>query len=124
MVAWLLESFFGSRYFMQLAFTRKINFISELTHNTSSWHLFVIKVDNRDDLHQKLKKRGISTSVHFIPIHKHFYYKKQFSYNDDDYPVANIIYKKSLSLPIYPGLSGDEIEYIIKHVLNHAESHN
>tara|TARA_B100000315_G_scaffold190709_1_gene180832 strand:- start:439 stop:1563 length:1125 start_codon:yes stop_codon:yes gene_type:complete len=106
------------------AFSGKINFISELSDNRSAWHLFVIKVANRDDLHQELIKRGISTSVHFIPIHKHIYYKNRYSFIDDDYPIANTIYEQSLSLPIYPGLSGNEIEYIIKHVLNHAESHN
>ena len=50
------------------AFSGKINFISELTHNISSWHLFVIKVDNRDDLHQKLKKRCCSSSRDLLDV--------------------------------------------------------
>ena len=73
----------------------KIEYIIELNYSESSWHLFVIKVSNRDELYQKLKRKGISTSVHFIPIHKHPYYRERFSYNDKDYPIANAIFKQS-----------------------------
>ena len=103
------------------AFAGKIDFISELTHNESSWHLFVIKVANRNNLYQKLKEKGISTSVHFIPIHKHPYYKNRFSFRNRDYPVSNTVYEQSLSLPIYPGLSEKEVNYIIKYVVQYAE---
>jgi perosamine synthetase len=41
----------------------------------TSWHLYVIKVNNRDELYNKLKEEGIGASVHFIPVHKHPYYK-------------------------------------------------
>ena len=106
------------------AFSGKINFISELSDNRSAWHLFVIKVANRDELHHKLKEVGIGTSVHFIPIHKHSYYKERYSYNHIEYPASNIIYEQSLSLPIYPGLCDTDVEYIIKHVLQYSESIN
>ena len=105
-------------------FSGKLDFIDEDIKNESSWHLFVIKIGNRDELHQKLKEKGISTSVHFIPIHKHTYYKNRFSLSDKNYPVANIIFDQSLSLPIYPGLNELEVEYIIKYVLEYAEDIN
>ena len=106
------------------AFSGKLNFIKEDNKNESSWHLFVIKIGNRDELHQKLKEKGISTSVHFIPIHKHPYYKKRFSFSDEDYPVANFVFEQSLSLPIYSGLTENEVEYIIKNVLEYVEDIN
>ena len=106
------------------AFSGKLNFIIENNQNESSWHLFVIKIGNRDELHQKLKEKEISTSVHFIPIHKHPYYKKRFSFSDKDYPVANFVFEQSLSLPIYPGLTENEVEYVIKNVLEYAEDVN
>ncbi len=87
----------------------------------TSWHLYVIKVNNRDELYRKLKERGIGTSVHFIPVHKHPYYKKTFGYKEKDYPVAEEVFKKSLSLPIYPGLTDEEQEYIIENVLKYAK---
>ena len=105
-------------------FSGKLDFIKENIKNESSWHLFVIKIGNRDELHQKLKEKGISTSVHFIPIHKHPYYKKIFSLTNEDYPVANLVFEQSLSLPIYPGLGESEVEYIIKYVLEYAEDTN
>ena len=106
------------------AFAGKLNFINEDNNNESSWHLFVIKIGNRDELHRKLKEKGISTSVHFIPIHKHPYYKIRFNYENKDYPVANNVYEQSLSLPIYPGLDESDAEYIIKYVLEYAEDTN
>jgi perosamine synthetase len=87
----------------------------------TSWHLYVIKVNNRDELYDKLKEEGIGTSVHFIPVHKHPYYKNTFKYKDPDYPVANYVFEKSLSLPIYPDLTKEEIEYIIDKVLKYAK---
>jgi len=83
----------------------------------TSWHLYVIKVNNRDEVIKQMKERGIGCSVHFIPIHKHPYYKQTYNFQDKDYPVANSIFKKSLSLPIYPDMSEDEVEYVIENLL-------
>jgi perosamine synthetase len=106
------------------AFREKLSFIIENIINESSWHLFVIKIGNRDELYQKLKEKGINTSVHFIPIHKHTYYKNRFFLINENYPIANTIFEQSLSLPIYPGLNELEVEYIIKYVLEYAEDIN
>ena len=86
----------------------------------SSWHLYVIKVNNRDELIENLKKDGVGTSVHFIPVHKHPYYRARYGYKDEDFPVANSIYERSVSLPIYPSLSEEEVDYIIENVLRYA----
>lgn len=86
----------------------------------TSWHLYVIKVNNRDELYNKLKENGIGASVHFIPVHKHPYYKDKFEYKDEDFKVANEVFEKSLSLPIYPSLTNEAILYIIEKVLKYA----
>jgi len=86
----------------------------------TSWHLYVIKVNNRDELYNKLKEAGIGASVHFIPVHKHPYYKEKFGYKDEDYEVANRVFECSLSLPIYPTLSDEAVGYIIEKVLEYA----
>jgi dTDP-4-amino-4,6-dideoxygalactose transaminase len=83
----------------------------------SAYHLYVIKVNNRDELMAKLTEKGVGVSVHFIPIHKHPYYKEKYGYQDGDYHVANKVFDRSLSLPIYPGLSDEEIDYVISKVL-------
>ncbi len=83
----------------------------------SSWHLYVIKVDNRDEVIEKLKATGIGCSVHFIPVHKHSYYKNKYEYKNEDYPIANKVFDKSLSLPIYPDMTYDEINFVISKVM-------
>jgi perosamine synthetase len=82
----------------------------------SSWHLYVIKIENRDDVIEELKKEGVGCSVHFIPIHKHTYYKNRYNYKDENYPIANKVFEKSLSLPIYPDMSDEEVNYVIQKV--------
>ncbi len=82
----------------------------------TSWHLYVIKIDNRDEVIEKLKEEGVGCSVHFIPIHKHPYYKDTYGYKNEDYPVANRVFEKSLSLPIYPDMSDEEVDYVIQKV--------
>jgi perosamine synthetase len=82
----------------------------------TSWHLYVIKIANRDDVIEELKERGVGCSVHFIPIHKHPYYKERYNYVNEDYPIANRVFDTSLSLPIYPDMSDVEIDYVIEQV--------
>lgn len=90
----------------------------------TSWHLYVIKVDKRDDIIEKLKELGIGCSVHFIPIHKHPFYQKKYGFNSGDYPVSNSVFDKSLSLPIYPSMNDEDVEYIIKSVLGLVDDSN
>jgi perosamine synthetase len=87
---------------------------------TTCRHLYVIKVSNRDELHEKLKQEGIGTSVHFIPVHKHPHYRKTYGYRDASYPVANRVFEKALSLPIYPDMTAEQVEHVWRSVLRHA----
>ena len=103
------------------AFKDKIEFLDLKEDRESSYHLYVIKVNNRDELINLLKEEGISSSVHFIPVHKHPYYKKTYSYKQEDYKEANRFFSKCLSLPIYPDLTKEELQYIITKVLNYAK---
>jgi perosamine synthetase len=95
-----------------------------------SWHLYIIRVNNnesgisRNEFIEKLTAGGIGTSVHYIPLHLHPYYKENFGYNADDFPVASELYSEVISLPIYPAMSDDEIYRVIstvKTVLEQSE---
>jgi dTDP-4-amino-4,6-dideoxygalactose transaminase len=79
----------------------------------TSWHLYVIKIKERDEVFERLKELGIGCSLHFIPIHKHSFYKKKFNYNDVDYSVANKVFDESLSLPIYPDMTDLQVDHVI-----------
>lgn len=86
-----------------------------------AWHLYVIRLKDykrRDEIIKKLFEKGISTSVHFIPIHMHPYYREYYGFIDESFPVAHSLYVSSLSLPLYPSLKDDEVDYIIEGVKN------
>jgi len=88
----------------------------------SAWHLYVIKLNvealtiGRDVFIEKLKEQGIGTSVHFIPLYRHPFYRDTFGYRPEDFPDSEWVYERSLSLPIYPGMSDEEVEYVIENV--------
>ena len=107
----------AKRYLEAFANNPKITLPVVKEGRETSWHLFVIKVANRDELIKELKSRGIGCSVHFIPVHKHPYYKERYGYRESDYPVANRVFEQSLSLPIYPDMSEEEVEYVIENVV-------
>ncbi len=107
----------AKRYLEAFANNPKITLPLVKEGRKTSWHLFVIKVANRDGLIKELKSRGIGCSVHFIPVHKHPYYKERYGYRESDYPVANRVFEQSLSLPIYPDMSEEEVEYVIENVV-------
>jgi len=75
----------------------------------NSYHLFMIRVKNRDKFMQKLREKNIGTSLHFRPLHKHSFYKNRFS----GFEIADKIYERILSIPMYPSLSDSEIDYIV-----------
>ena len=76
------------------------------------FHLYVIRAENRNELAAYLKNKGIETSVHYpkilplLPAYKHLNHKAS------DFPVAVSYEENILSLPMYPELEADKIEYI------------
>jgi len=78
-----------------------------------SYHLYIIQCEKRDELYQFLKENGVSTQVHYIPIHLQPYYKNKYGYGRGDYPVAEKYYENALSLPLYPTLTDREHEKVI-----------
>lgn len=78
----------------------------------NAWHLYVIQVDDREGLYEHLKANNIFAQVHYVPVHLMPYYKKRGS-KKGDCPHAEAYYEKCLSLPMYPGLTGTQQEYVI-----------
>lgn len=86
-----------------------------------SWHLYVIQLDNtididRDRFIELLSEKGIGTSVHYIPLHFHPYWKETYQLRAEDYPCASAAFKRIVSLPIYPNLTIESQDYIIQTV--------
>ncbi len=91
-----------------------------------SRHLYVLKLNldalaiDRDRFIEELRERGIGTSVHFIPLHIHPYYRLTYGYKPEDFPVTHEAYKRIVSLPIYPSMTDEEVDRVAQSVLDVA----
>ena len=89
---------------------------------STSWHLYVLRLRpdrlrvDRDVFIRALEVRGVSCSVHFIPLHLQPYYQRAYGYRAGDFPNAEQQYDSCLSLPIFPGMTDQEIERVIQAV--------
>jgi perosamine synthetase len=84
--------------------------IPEREYSRSSCHNYVIKTPYRDLLNIYLKDRAIATGVHYMPIHLQPYYRKLFK---TTLPVAEHVWTQLLTLPLYPDMTDDDVDYII-----------
>ena len=82
--------------------------------STPSRHLYPILVENRDELAAYLKSKGIITAIHYKPVHLMTWYKEKFGYKEGDFPVAEEIAKHILSIPIYPDMTDEQVDYVIQ----------
>jgi len=82
-----------------------------------AYHLYVVRVANRNEVYKKLREAGIFAQVHYIPVHLHPYYKKNLQTFEGLCPVAEAAYEQIISLPMYPDLTDEELEYVTKTVL-------
>ena len=87
-----------------------------------AWHLYVLRLRperlrvGRAEFIELLRARGIGTSVHCIPLNTMDYYQTRYGYNTGDFPIAEDVYSRCLSLPIYPLMSNDDIGYVAETV--------
>ena len=90
----------------------------------NAWHLYVIRIIpdlwkiSRNELINKINQKGIGTSVHYIPVHMHSYYKKKYGFKPDSFPQSKILSETVISLPLYPALKDKEVAYIIRTITN------
>jgi perosamine synthetase len=70
----------------------------------------------RDTFLERMSQKGVACSVHFIPLHLHDFYQRAYGYRPGDFPRAETEFRRCVSIPIYPDLSGEEVEYIIESV--------
>jgi len=82
-----------------------------------AYHLYVIQTENRLALYNHLKEHNIFAQVHYIPVHLMPYYR-QFGWKTGDFDVAEDLYMRCLSLPMYPTLTPEEQEYVIETIIH------
>ncbi len=81
-----------------------------------AYHLYVIEVANRLELYDYLRTKDIYAQIHYFPAHLMPYYQEQ-GYKDGDMPNAENYYKACISLPMYPTLTDEDIDYVINTTL-------
>ena len=91
----------------------EVEVVPEPSWSTSVYHLYVIKVKNRDTMQKKLAEKGIGTALHYpVPLHLQNAYK-HLGYKDGDFPIAEKHAKEILSLPMFPELTEEQIVYVV-----------
>jgi dTDP-4-amino-4,6-dideoxygalactose transaminase len=80
----------------------------DTAESKSSWHIYCVQCDQRDELNAYLTERGIGTGVHYRPIHMYKCYG-----NRPHLPVAEEVFTRILSLPMHPGLSDGDVNLIV-----------
>lgn len=86
--------------------------------SSHAWHLYVVRLTegarlDRDELIGKLSQRGIGTSVHFIPLHRHPFWRDSCNLSPQQFPVAEASYQSMLTLPLYTKMSDDDQQRVI-----------
>ena len=83
-----------------------------------AWHLFPIRLRldrlniDRNEFVDQLKQSGVSASVHWRPLHLHPYYQT-FGWKPEDFPVATSMWQRLVSLPIFPGMTSQEMDHVV-----------
>lgn len=86
----------------------------QLPDTQSGWHLYIVQVKNHDrkQVFETLRDKGIGVNVHYIPVYMHPYYREH-GYKDIHCANAEEIYSHIISLPLYPGLTDEQQDYVI-----------
>ena len=89
---------------------------------THAWHLYVLELNldalaiGRDEVIERLRQKGVGTSVHFIPLNLHPVYQRRYGYRPDQFPTAVAVFARACSLPIYPGMTDGEVGHVVEAV--------
>ncbi len=117
---WQIRSSYAARY--QEAFRAVPEIVTPpeaLPGDVHSWHLYVIQLEldrltiDRAAFIDCLKKSGIGTSVHYLPLHQHPYYRQTYGCQASDLPAATRLYPRLVTLPLYPKMTADDVERVI-----------
>jgi dTDP-4-amino-4,6-dideoxygalactose transaminase len=95
----------------------------------ASLHVYVMRLNldrltiDRNTFIAELKARNIGTSVHFIPVHLHTYYREKYGYQPGDFPVAVEQFSRMMSLPLHLKMNDDDVDDVIDAVSSLVDSH-
>lgn len=106
-------------YLRELGDCQELQLPAETPEVQHAWHLFVVRLRpatakvSRAQFIEALRQQGIGTSVHFIPLHLHPYYRETYGYTPADLPVAARAYENIVSLPIYSHMTEGDVARVV-----------
>lgn len=110
------------RYDEAFADMRKFSPLKLRADVTHAYHLYIIQLDlerlqgGRSDVFCALKAEGIGVNVHYVPVHLHPFYRNRFDTKPGDCPVAESAYERLISLPVFPGMTDQDVDDVIRAV--------
>ncbi len=102
------------------AFEGKVKAITPGSGVNHAYHLYIVEVDNRKQLYDALRQKGIYAQVHYMPVHTMPYYQS-LGHKKGSMPLAEAYYEKCLSLPMYPTLTEGEQNFVVECVLKNLK---
>ena len=89
-----------------------------------AWHLYTILLDEsigRDEFFKYMRAANIGVNVHYIPVYRHSYYVRNFNFNNNDFPVTEDVFKRIVTLPMFPHMTEQDVEYVAASTLKAIE---
>lgn len=87
-----------------------------------AWHIYALRLNlerlgcDRAQFIEALGARNIASSVHFIPVHMHTYYREHYGFRSEDFPVASAEFERLVSIPIYPSMTDEDVDDVMEAV--------
>ena len=84
-----------------------------------AWHLYILELNlaalraSRNDVLDRLREKGVGTSVHFMPLNLHPVYQRTYGYEPGQFPTAEAVFDRACSLPIYPGMTDGDVAHVV-----------
>jgi len=116
---WTRRCEIAARYNSAFSSMPELQIPTDDPRHQHAWHLYMLRLHlgklniGRAEFVEELKRRNIGTSVHFIPLHIHPYYRETYGYSPNDFPVAYNEYLREISLPIYSKMTDDDVQDVI-----------
>jgi len=116
-----LDSFIKRRREIAERYVEEFAGVSEIeTPETKSdvlhaWHIYTVllKDIDRDMFFAKMKEKGIGVNVHYIPVYRFSYYRELYGIDPRIFPVTEDVYKRIITLPLFPGMTDEDVSYVI-----------
>jgi UDP-4-amino-4,6-dideoxy-N-acetyl-beta-L-altrosamine transaminase len=98
------------RFFAGNLLARPLGTRQDVIH---AYHLYVVRIASRDEVFVEMRNKGIGVNVHYVPVHLHPYYEKNFGYKKGLCPVAEDAYGELITLPLHHGMTEEDVKRVI-----------